>query len=776
MNIQLKRYSAIVTLSMLLFQILIPIHVSAASNDLVYPIKEISKLECRFQDFDTLSSNCKEQLPILKTKDYNKYAKQNGWYNDFTRLYTVLWGSSYKYGWDVWNGGHQGTDIATAKGTPVYSIADGTVITSATDIGWGKHISIEHTINGKKVISNYAHLSEIDTKKWAKVRAGQKIGEVWSTGNSTGNHLHFQIDLPSSFHPYYYDWNACPYSYYEITEKGVCFDELTRNTFDPLAFLESNGAILDDIVTTTVTKQVSQNTNSNVVFQDIFDTTVYHGYGTTNDVKQVQLLYKELGYYKWSINGNYSDVEESVIKYQLASGVLNNRTEDGAGWFGPKTRKQTEKDYNDYLASGKITRKVSEESSVVKSNVQKIETVSRANLLTREEIEAREVDDFLRDNTVEVKNTFNYIEVGDTKSSTLSITTKRGRWYKGNTPGSVTFEYDASEISVFPKSFFNFVDGNRDIHVTGLKAWNTTLKVKIGEKVIKTYSVTVWGVWVTPWVSSASIYTPKDVTLGSTNTAIVLMKDSFGNKLVRTEYTWDFTLDSSDAVEYCIKKWALSEIRSVYKRKCRDDEFTNTLSFDYTDSVGGLILFDYRVMEDDNLNLKLSKSWKTLESQSINVTLPKGLQKWYPYYNEVVSTLKSWVSDIQNNGYFHQDKWLTKLDAAKWIENAFSWDETVLRAQKIKSTFDTLTRWEFLELVEWYTWKYSDSDNETNKYKDLEGEEERKVVSLLGTNYTWKDQFWEWYFQPGKTITRWEATYMIEELLDRTQNTSVARR
>jgi len=78
MNIYIKKYSAIVTLAMLVFQMLIPVHTSAASKDLIYPIKEISKLECRFEDFDTLSSNCKQSLPILKTKDYNKYAKQNG--------------------------------------------------------------------------------------------------------------------------------------------------------------------------------------------------------------------------------------------------------------------------------------------------------------------------------------------------------------------------------------------------------------------------------------------------------------------------------------------------------------------------------------------------------------------------------------------------------------------------------------------------------------------------------------------------------------------------
>ena len=104
--------------------------------------------------------------PILKTKDYKKYAKQNDGYNDFTRLYTVLWGASYTYGWVIGNGGHQGVDIATAKGTPVYAIADGKVILAKeNDIAWGNVISVEHDINGKRVVSDYAHLSKIDIKK-----------------------------------------------------------------------------------------------------------------------------------------------------------------------------------------------------------------------------------------------------------------------------------------------------------------------------------------------------------------------------------------------------------------------------------------------------------------------------------------------------------------------------------------------------------------------------------------------------------------------------------
>jgi len=81
--------------------------VSAATDKIVYPLKEVSKLSCRYQDFKDLGSNCKQNLPILKSKDYAKYIKQNWGYNDYTRYYTVLWWASYKYGWDVWFWGHE---------------------------------------------------------------------------------------------------------------------------------------------------------------------------------------------------------------------------------------------------------------------------------------------------------------------------------------------------------------------------------------------------------------------------------------------------------------------------------------------------------------------------------------------------------------------------------------------------------------------------------------------------------------------------------------------
>ena len=131
-----KRFLSVIFIGIFLITNVNPIVTSAwNSNDkIVYPLQEVSKLDCRFENFSDLSSNCKQKLPILKTKDYKKYSEKNGGYNDYTRYYTVLWWASYKYGWDVWNGWHQWTDIATAEWTPVYSMADWKVITAESAI------------------------------------------------------------------------------------------------------------------------------------------------------------------------------------------------------------------------------------------------------------------------------------------------------------------------------------------------------------------------------------------------------------------------------------------------------------------------------------------------------------------------------------------------------------------------------------------------------------------------------------------------------------------
>lgn len=217
------------------------------SSNLFFPLYKISKEECKKESFSNLEDSCKQILPLLKVSDYGKYAKNPDKYKFLTSIYNVLWWSSYEYWWDVWHGWHLWVDISTSEWTPVVAMADGKVIISKYMPGWGKTVSIEHNIHGNKIVSNYSHLSKISIWYWEKVQAWIKIGEVWNTWNSFGNHLHFQIDLDTPFHPYYFDYSICPYSYSKLSESDICFWETSKNTIDPILFFETDGGILHHI-------------------------------------------------------------------------------------------------------------------------------------------------------------------------------------------------------------------------------------------------------------------------------------------------------------------------------------------------------------------------------------------------------------------------------------------------------------------------------------------------------------------------------------------------
>ncbi len=425
---QIKINKALLTISCLLPCIITSN--TLAETKVIYPLQKISTLECRFQKYSELSDGCKVDLPILRTSDYKKYLKEDGGYNLYTRIYTVLWWSSYKYGWDVWNGWHEGTDIATAEWTPVYAIADGKVIVADNLLGWGNAVSIEHDINGKTVVSNYAHLSKILVKNGDDVKVGDKIGEVWATGNASWNHLHFQIDLKYKFHPYYYDYSSCPYSYSKISESDVCFPQLAEHTIDPLLFLETQGWVLDNIeiktekISPDLQQSIPPDESTSIDNIDIFWVTVYRE-SPTSYIRQVQKVMKDLGIYKWDLSWNYKDIEDDILAYQLSRWIISAASDTGAGYWGPKTRTKAHQEYFALTSNPWFTTKLSDTTETVVRDFSKVtEKIDRTNILTREQIEEREINDFLKQNTVEVisDNLWGNLKVWESKTFSLNIT------------------------------------------------------------------------------------------------------------------------------------------------------------------------------------------------------------------------------------------------------------------------------------------------------------------------------------------------------------------
>ncbi|GAA4879172.1 peptidoglycan DD-metalloendopeptidase family protein [Saccharopolyspora cebuensis] len=86
---------------------------------------------------------------------------------------------------------HNGLDIAAPTGTPIVAATDGTVIDSGPATGYGLWIRIQHPGG---VITTYGHNHTNHVQSGQAVRAGQPIGEIGNRGESTGPHLHFQID------------------------------------------------------------------------------------------------------------------------------------------------------------------------------------------------------------------------------------------------------------------------------------------------------------------------------------------------------------------------------------------------------------------------------------------------------------------------------------------------------------------------------------------------------------------------------------------------------
>ncbi|MDE7154590.1 MAG: M23 family metallopeptidase [Muribaculaceae bacterium] len=116
---------------------------------------------------------------------------------------------------------HEGMDFAAQPGTRVNATGDGTVIHAGWKSEYGNLVEVDH---GYGYVTRYAHLSKINVKNGETVNRGDKIGEVGSTGKSTGPHLHYEVRYKGVAQP--------PYKYY--------FEDLTPEQY--VAMISANDA------------------------------------------------------------------------------------------------------------------------------------------------------------------------------------------------------------------------------------------------------------------------------------------------------------------------------------------------------------------------------------------------------------------------------------------------------------------------------------------------------------------------------------------------------
>ncbi len=174
---------------------------SKNSNN-INKISMLEKYEIELRDFSTTEqvvSSLYEKKPVVVQQSsspvsYSKSANLSSTVvslNGVNLSRPVSGRISSRYG-RRWGTTHKGLDIAAPKGTPIYAAGSGKITTSSYgwNGGYGNYVVIDH---GSGVTTAYGHCSSLVAKYGQKVNKGDLIAYVGNTGDSQGNHLHFEI-------------------------------------------------------------------------------------------------------------------------------------------------------------------------------------------------------------------------------------------------------------------------------------------------------------------------------------------------------------------------------------------------------------------------------------------------------------------------------------------------------------------------------------------------------------------------------------------------------
>lgn len=112
---------------------------------------------------------------------------------------------------------HNGIDIPGPLGTPIYATADGVIGRAQRLGGYGNYVEIDH---GNAIQTRYGHLSVISVASGQRVRRGDVIGMMGSTGRSTGSHLHYEVRIAGA------PVNPIPF----VADDGVMVEAADRGT------------------------------------------------------------------------------------------------------------------------------------------------------------------------------------------------------------------------------------------------------------------------------------------------------------------------------------------------------------------------------------------------------------------------------------------------------------------------------------------------------------------------------------------------------------------
>ena len=143
-----------------------------------------------------------KEIPAYRYKSADgtiDYYRENGMSMKRLLMQTPIDGARISSGFGMrrhpvlgYNKMHKGIDFAASRGTPIYAAGDGVIEKAGRNGGYGNYIRVKH---GRNLKTAYAHMKKFakGMKKGVRVKQGQIIGYVGTTGRSTGPHLHFEV-------------------------------------------------------------------------------------------------------------------------------------------------------------------------------------------------------------------------------------------------------------------------------------------------------------------------------------------------------------------------------------------------------------------------------------------------------------------------------------------------------------------------------------------------------------------------------------------------------
>ena len=151
-------------------------------------LKELEAEERRIeQQVKQMQKKLEEQM-AAEGKKYNTNPGGYIWPVDSRYITSTVGGRNSPGG--VGSTNHKGIDIAVPRGTPIYAADGGTVTYSGWMSGYGYLVQIDH---GNGYVTRYGHNSSLTVSVGQHVYKGQQVARAGSTGNSTGNHCHFEV-------------------------------------------------------------------------------------------------------------------------------------------------------------------------------------------------------------------------------------------------------------------------------------------------------------------------------------------------------------------------------------------------------------------------------------------------------------------------------------------------------------------------------------------------------------------------------------------------------